>query len=147
MANPQVAQGTLNRVRGSIVYADNPSLNITAPYLDAAGISMAFDNNAGVLLPTLTGGVTSPEPYQMCTLTVHILKTQGLASTYKTQFETLVNVGDFQVITDAATLPNYSLSNGVLLGIQELGFNGSQAGFVFRLQGIYYVNASLFDLV
>lgn len=147
MANPQVQQGTLNRLRASVVYAGFAALNITAAYLAREGISMAFDNDAGLLIGTMTGGVTSPEPYQMATVTIHMLKTQALSNAYKAQFETLVNVGDFQVIPDAATLDNYQLSNGILQGVQEMTLDGNQPGFVVRLKGIYFTNASLYNLV
>lgn len=146
MANPLVPQGTLNRLRASLVYASNPSLNVTAAYLAREAISVSFENDAGRLIGTLTGGVTSPEPYQMCTVTMHILKTQGLASTYKSQFEANTSVGDVTLIPDAATLPNYNLSNAVLMGVSEMTFDGGQPGFAVRLQAIYYVNSNLFNL-
>ena len=41
MANPQVIQGTLNRLLANVVYADFPQLNVTAPYLAKEAISMS----------------------------------------------------------------------------------------------------------
>lgn len=144
--NPLVQQGTLNRLRASLVYANDPNLNVTAPYMAREMLTMAFENDAGILIPTATGGVTSPEPYQMCTITFHILKTQALASTYKGRFETNTNVGDFTVIPDAATLSNYQIHNGVLLGVDSLTMDGGQPGFAVRVKGIYYTNSDLFNL-
>ena len=146
MANPLVPQGNLNRLRASVVYSSSASLNVTASYLAREAISMAFENDAGRLIGTLTGGVTSPEPYQMVTVTMHLLKTQGLSATYKAQFESNTAVVDVTVIPDSATLPDYHLSNCVLMGISEMTLDGNQAGFAARLQGIYYVNANLFNL-
>lgn len=147
MANPLVQQGTLNRLRGSVVFSDNPNLNVTAPYMAREMITMSFENDAGILIPTATGGVTSPEPYQMCTVTMHILKTQALSGTYKAAFEANTNVGDFTVIPDAATLPDYQIHNGVLLGIDSMTLDGGQPGFAVRVKGLYYTNSDLFNLI
>lgn len=141
--SPFVQQGTLNRLRGSVVYASNQTLNVTAPYLSKEGISIAFEGDAGMIIPTLTGGVTSPEPYQIATVTVNLVKSQALANVYKEQFETNVNVGDVSVIADSATLTDYELQNCVLKGIRDITFDGNQAGFVVTLQGIYQVNSAL----
>jgi hypothetical protein len=147
MPNPLVPQGTLNRLRGSVVYASNATLNITAPYLTKEAISIAFEGDAGVLLPTLTGGVTSPEPYQMATVTINMLKTQNLANIYKLQFESNTNVGDVSVITDANTLGDYQLFNCILKGVRDLSFDGNQPAFQVTLSGIYYVNNALWSIV
>ena len=85
--NPLIQQGTLNRLRGSVVYANDATLNVTAPYLAREAISIAFEGDAGMLIPTLTGGVTSPEPYQLATITIHLVKSQALANVYKSQIE------------------------------------------------------------
>lgn len=141
--SPFVQQGTLNRLRGSVVYASNQTLNVTAPYLSREGISIAFEGDAGMLIPTLTGGVTSPEPYQIATVTINLVKSQALANVYKQQFETNVNVGDVSVIADSAALTDYELQNCVLKGIRDITFDGNQPGFVVTLQGIYQTNSAL----
>ena len=141
--SPFVQQGTLNRLRGSVVYASNQTLNVTAPYLSREGISIAFEGDAGMLIPTLTGGVTSPEPYQIATVTINLVKSQALANYYKQQFESNVNVGDVSVIADSATLSDYEIQNCVLKGIRDITFDGNQAGFVVTLSGIYQVNSQL----
>ena len=146
MATPLIQQGTLNRLRGSVVYSSNPTLNVTAPYLAKEAISIAFEGDAGLLIPTLTGGVTSPEPYQMATVTINLLKSQSLANVYKTQIETNVNIGDVAIISDSATLGDYDLTNCILKGVRDIQFDGNVAGFVITLTGIYNVNASLWGL-
>ena len=50
MAAPLIQQGTLNRLRGSVVYSTNATLNVTAPYLAREAISIAFEGDAGMLL-------------------------------------------------------------------------------------------------
>lgn len=141
--NPLIQQGTLNRLRGSVVYASNATLNVTAPYLAREAISVAFEGDAGMLIPTLTGGVTSPEPYQLATVTINLVKSQALADVYKSQIESNVNVGDISVIPDSATLSDYQINNCVLKGARDITFDGNQAGFVVTLQGIYVTNNAL----
>ena len=88
MANPQIQQGTLNRLLASVVYANFTQLNVTSGYLSREAISLAFDGDTSQLIGTLTGAVTSPEPYIYGTVTMHLLRTQGLANAYKQQYET-----------------------------------------------------------
>ena len=83
MANPLVPQGFLNRVRGAVSVTDAPALNITASYLGKDAISMRPDGPATDIIPTLTGTVGSQAPYQQVTVTVHLLRTQGLSDSYK----------------------------------------------------------------
>ena len=146
MASPLIPQGTLNRLRGSVVFASNPTLNVTAPYLAKQAISIAFEGDAGLLIPTLTGGVTSPEPYQMATITINLLKSQALSNVYKAQIEANVNVGDIAVIADSASLSDYELTNCIIKGVRDITFDGDVAGFVVTITGIYNVNGSLWNL-
>lgn len=144
MANPLVDQGTLNRIKGSIVWQNFPALNVTAPFLNREGIRLALDGDATRFLPTMTGAVTSPEPYQMVTLTINLLKTQGLASQYKSQMETQTVLGDCVVRPDTVALPPYDLINCALESVRELVFSGEDAGFSVTVRGYYSINSSLF---
>lgn len=75
MANPLVAQGTLNRLRCSVVVGSTPTLNVTAPYMGQSFASVSFSEPFSELIGTATGAVTSPEPYVFGTITVGLLKT------------------------------------------------------------------------
>lgn len=147
MGNPFVAQGTLNRLRGSVVYADFPELNVTAPYLAKEAISLGFEGDTAQLIGTLTGGVTSPEPYMFGTVTMHLLRSQSLSNAYKNQIEFDTVIGDVNIYTDSSTLGHFQLNNCVLQSIQEMAFDGSQAGLVVRLRGVYYINSAMYDAV
>ena len=57
--NPLIPQGTVNRLRGSVIWNDFPQLNVTAPYLGTDGIGFSLDGESTVFLPTMTGAVTS----------------------------------------------------------------------------------------
>ena len=143
--NPLISQGTLNRLRASVVVNDFPTLNVTAGYLGEEGISMALEGDTTTFIPTLTGAVTSPEPYQKVTVTVHLLKTQGLAGQYKSQMEALATIGNIVVRPDSAALPAYDFTNCAIQGVEPLRLNGKDAGFVVRIGGYYQVNQDLYN--
>ena len=145
MANPQVPQGSLNRLRVSIVLASYPGLNITPGYLGKEMVSLAFDGVATTPIDTATGVVQSPEPYQRVTMTAHLLRTQALANLWKAQLEALTDVGDFVVRTDAQSLGPYQISNGYIQSVSPLRIDGSDAGWVIMLGGIYYINNLLWN--
>lgn len=144
MVSP-VDQGTINRLRQGVVFADFADLSITAPYLGKSGVSISFRGPTGQLLPTLTGAVRSSEPYVMAEVTMHLLKSQVLSAAFKTAMELNSNVGSVSVIGDADTLPAYNLENCILTGVDALDFGGTSADFVVKLEGIYYVNRTIWN--
>src|SRR5271169_399006 len=128
-SNPLIALGSLNRLRASIVWPSNPALNVTASYLGRMGIRLALEGNSALYIPTMTGAVTSPEPYMMATITIHLIKTQPLASLYKAAMETISLIGDGVVRPDASTLTPYQIINCAIESIRELAFAGDDAEF------------------
>lgn len=145
MANPQILQGTLNRLRASVVVTENPQLNVTAPFLGKEGIRLTPEGNTTVMIPTMTGTVTSPEPYQMVSVMIHLLKTQNLADLYKQRMESLATIGDVLVIPDASTLSPYPIINCAITSVAEINMSGEDAGFAVTVQGYYQINSALFD--
>jgi len=144
MANPQIQQGTLNRLLASVVYADFTQLNVTSGYLAREAISLSFDGDTSLLIGTLTGAVTSPEPYIYGTVTMHLLRTQALGEAYSSQIRTNTTLGSVTVYPDTQVLQPFQLNNCVLMSIQETAFDGTQAGLVVRLRGVYNINSTLF---
>jgi hypothetical protein len=144
--NPLISQGTLNKLRGSIVWNSFPSLNVTAPYLGPDGIRLALEGESTAFLPTMTGVVTSPEPYMMIGLTMHLLKTQALANSYKAQMELLAQIGDGTVRPDTTALGVYPIVNCAIEAVRELSFSGQDPGFIVSVKGYYLVNSQLWDL-
>jgi|SRR6516164_6220437 hypothetical protein len=138
-----IQQSTLNRLKASVVFATLPQLGVTSPFLGKQGLSLTFEGDAGQLLPTMTGGVTSPEPYQFATVEMHLLKTQGLANAYKDQIESDVNVGTINVIGDAATMEEWQLQNCIIQSEAPGAFDGQNPEFVVRIRGVYYINRAL----
>ena len=144
--NPLISQGTLNRLRGSVTWSDNPSLNITAPFLGREGISLSLMGEATNFFPTLTGTATAPEPFQMVEVTVHLLKTQSFADQYKQQMESSSLLGNGVIWPDSATLSPYEILNCGIKSVRELPFNGSTPEWVLTIGGYYLVNSALWSL-
>jgi hypothetical protein len=146
-ANPQIQQGTLNRLRGSVVIPSYPALQVTAPFLGRAGISISFEGETTTMIPTMTGTVTSPFPYQMVTVSISLLKTQALAAAWETQRQTLSTIGDITVTPDTSTLPSYTFNNCAIQNVRELNFAGEDASFGVTLSGYYQINNNIWNLV
>ncbi|HGU6862403.1 TPA: hypothetical protein ACNAC2_004989 [Klebsiella quasipneumoniae] len=143
MANPLVPQGFLNRVRGALSVTDTPALNVSAPYLAKDGISLRPDGPATDIIPTMTSTVGSQAPYQQVTLTVHLLKTQGLGESYRQRFLTDTSLGEIVVTPDATTFGNITLLNCYLVNFNELAFSGMDPAFVVTISGYMVTNDNM----
>jgi hypothetical protein len=143
--NPLISLGQLNRGLVSVTWPNFTSLNVTLPYLNREGIRLALEGQATAQLPALTGVVQSPEVFQPVTLTINILKSQGLAGLYKAQFETQTVLGPCTVRSDSSIFPAYYLTNMALEGVRELNFSGEDAGFAVMCRGTYPINSAVFS--
>lgn len=144
MSNPLIQQGTLNRLLASVVYANFPQLNVTSPFLGKAAITVAFEGQTSLLIGTLTGAVTSPEPYMFATVTMHLVRSQALAQAYKAQIETNTTMGSVNIIPDTTTLQPFQLDTCVLQSMKEINFDGTQSELTITLQGVYRINSTLY---
>ena len=144
MASPNINQGTLNRLRASVVFPAYPSLSVVSSFLGKRGISVTFIGKSTVMLDAMTGRVTSPEPYLGVTMTMHLLKSQYLANLYKLQQELFTLLSDCTVRPDAATLQPYYFSNCAIESTGNLDFSGADADFPVEIGATYMVNAALF---
>jgi hypothetical protein len=145
MPNPLVDQGTLNRIRASIVFPSTPQLNVTSPYLAREGIRLALEGNATDYFGTMTGAVPSPSPYQLVTLTINLIKSQPLSNVYKAQFELNTLVGAATVRPDSVTLGVYDLLGVVLETVREMTYAGEDPSYSVTARGYYLVNSFMFD--
>lgn len=145
-SNPMISAGTLNRLRGSVNLASLPALNVTAPYLGKAGITLQLEGDSTTMIPAMAGVVTSPEPYMMATVVINLLKTQGLAGQYKARMENSSLIGDIIITPDATTLPTYTVTNAAIESVKEMSFNGEDASFAVTLKGTYYINNAQWGL-
>jgi len=139
------AQGSLNRLRGSVTFPNNTFLNITAPFLGPEGINLSLEGATTDILETMTGTINSPAAYQMATVEVELLKTQSFSDLFKQQIQTNAVIGPFVVRPDSLTLSNYYIYNGSIANAAPGRLNGRAAGFVVTLRGYYLINSSLYD--
>jgi hypothetical protein len=145
MAIPTTPQGVLNRIRASVTFFGFPELNVTSPYLAKRGISFTFTGKSTVMLDTMTGRVTSPEPYLGITMMVHLVKSQYLANLWRLQQETTTLLGDCVVRPDASTLQPYGFVNMAITSAgSPADFSGADADFPVEIEGTYLINAALY---
>jgi hypothetical protein len=146
MSNPLVDQGVLSRLVASTTLDNFPELNVTASYLGKEGIKLALEGEAATYINTMTGGVPSPEPYQICNVTIYLLKTQPLSAQYKAQYETNVLLGNMTVRPDVSFgLTPYDLTNCSLVGIAAQDYSGRDAGWTVSIRGYYEINGGLYQ--
>lgn len=145
MPNPLVNQGFLNRVKGAVSVTDDANLNVTAPYLGNDAISLRPDTAAADVIPTLTGTVGSQAPYQQVTLTIHMLRTQALASSWQARFATDTALGEIVVTPDSNVFGDYTILNAYLVNFQEIAITGRDPGYVAIISGYIVTNNKMWD--
>jgi len=146
MANPNVPLGQLNRLKASVVWRDFPALNITASFLGKGGIRPSPASEATTYILTMTGGVPSPEPYQVFNLSIALLKTQALADAYKKQLEFNALLGNCTLRPDIqgnGGLSPYLLKNCSIVNVGAMAWDGSEAVYPIDIRGFYAINAGL----
>jgi hypothetical protein len=143
---PFVPQGTLNRVRCSVVIPGFPNLNITSPYMGKSFARIQFQGSYAELIGTATGGVQSPEPYVMANISIGLLRTQSLAAAWQAQALTNTNIGGISVYSDSAAFPTLSFDNSIINDIDPGAFDGTDPVVRLTLKGIYYINSDMWNL-
>ncbi|OYY59034.1 MAG: hypothetical protein B7Y55_01100 [Polynucleobacter sp. 35-46-207] len=146
MANPNIPQGTLNRIRSNITIPGNTALNVTPAYMDKSFVTVTFDGEFDNLIPTATGGVTSPEPYVMATVSFGLLRTQALANAWQSQVKALSDLGNVSIFPDTTAYAEIDLVNCVVSHIDPGPFDGTNPSVKVTLRGIYYVNNDLWNI-
>lgn len=144
MPSPNIPQGTLNRLRGSITWASFPSLQITSAFMGRDGMEISFNGDSVQYIDTMTGAVTSPEPYLSVDVAINLLRTQALSNLFKNQLESNSLLGDATFRTDSVTLGTFQLTNTAIKRVRGLRVNGTDPGFVVEIGGYYLINADLF---
>jgi hypothetical protein len=143
MPNPNVNQGTLNRLIASVTSANFPALNVTPSFLHREGIRLAFEGQATTIIDTMTGTVISPEPYQRTTATLHLLKSQSLSQQWEAQRQLNSAIGPLVIRPDSTQLSPYDMINCGIINVAELTFNGQDAAYTVSIQGYISLNSSL----
>ena len=145
MNNPRIVQGLLNRVLTAVVVTDFPQLSVTAPYMAKSLAQLDFDEDAVDQIGTATGIVNSPAPYVMATVTVNLLRSQGIAAAYLTQWQLNAILGSVTVYPDSTIFPPITLVNCSLLRPAPGPYDGQDPTVKATIKGVYYVNAAMWQ--
>lgn len=143
--NPLIQQGTLNKVRASVIVPGTSSLNITAAYMGRNFVTVSLDGDFTKLIGTGTGAVVSPEPYVEATITVGILRTQPLATSWRNQWESQGAIGDVSVFPDTTGFGEFDFHNCVIQHFDPNAWDGEDPVSRLMLKGIYNINASMWS--
>ncbi len=144
---PSANLGSLNRVRPTIVFSNNPVLNIIPAIIGREGLHVTFTGEANTVLPAMVGVVNSPEPYQVVTVAVPIVKTSGAGPLFKSQLESSALLGDCIIRTDSTNMPDFSFQNMSITGVGDYGLGGTEPTWTLTLTGVYVINSNLWNLV
>lgn len=141
--NSGTAQGTLDRLRGSITVTDIPDLNVTADYLGVGGISVAPSAPVTDFIGTMTGRVTSPVPYIPVEITINMLRTQTLAASWYAQALSNSLLGSITITPDVTTFPNMTVKNCGITSLPTQSYAGTDPSFDIVVSGYIIVNSEL----
>lgn len=147
MANPRIAPGTLNRVRGSVKVPGNAALNISAQHLAREGIEFTLNDNIVEPIAAMAGVVHSPQPYVQATVRIHVLRTNGRGPAYKSQWEQDGLIGDVKVYSDASNFGDFEIENCAITEVDMMSFAGGQPAVTITISGTYYVNDAMWEAV
>lgn len=146
MPNPQIPLGTLNLAKASITVPSFTALNVTASFLGKGGINITRNGDTTGYLEQMAGAVTSPNPYQMCTVNVVMVKSQSLAGAYEAKRKSDARVGNITIRPDVTTgIGPIDLNNCSILNVGALTFNGTDAGYPIILTGYENINSDMWD--
>lgn len=145
MPSPNIQQGTLNRVKASVTFPSNSSLNVSASFLGREMVRIAFDGEITQFIPTATGVVQSPEPYQLVTVTINMNRAQGLAQLYEQAFAASSNLGTCVVRPDSTALNPYTIQNCAVANVEPLTLNGENVAYNVTVRGYRLINSNLWD--
>lgn len=145
MANPYLAAGPLNRVRCSVVVTSTPTLSITSQFMGKSFAHIEFEGDFVQQIEVGTGVVNSPEPYVMATITVGLLRSQGLSAAWLAQAQDTGILGDVNIHSDTSVWPAIALSDTVIRTINPGAFDGTDPVVRLVLRGTMNINAALWS--
>jgi hypothetical protein len=104
-----------------------------------------FEGNFVEQIETGTGAVRSPEPFVMATLTVSILRTQGLSAAWLAQAQDDGYIGLVNAHGDSSVFPVVSLNETVIRHIDPGAYDGTDPIVRLVLRGTFYVNGAMWQ--
>ncbi|WP_321913581.1 hypothetical protein [Paraburkholderia sp. J11-2] len=145
MSNPYLVAGPLNRVRCHVVIAAFTALNITPQYMGKSFCRIEFEGDFTTQIETATGVVNSPEPYVMATITVGLLRSQALASSWLSQVQSGTILGDVTIYSDTSSFPAITLNDTAVRMMNPGAYDGTDPVVGLTLRGTFNVNSSLWN--
>lgn len=143
--NPMIAQGTLNRVRTSVVIPGNTALNVSASNMGKQMARTTVEGNISDLIATATGGVESDEPYVFVTVSISLLRTQALGQAWVNQMLATGGIGSVTLYSDTAMLDALNLNSTVIQSVDFGAWDGTDPVTRVTLRGIWNVNNNLWS--
>ena len=145
MANPYLNAGPLNRVRCHVVIPAIPTLNIQSSYMGKSFARIEFEGDFTQQIEVGTGVVNSPEPYVMATITVGLLRSQGLSANWLTQAQTTGILGDVTIHSDTSAFPAITLNDTAIRSLEPGAYYGTDPVVRLVLRGSFNVNSNLWS--
>lgn len=145
--NPNIIPGNINRIRGTILVPGNATLNITAPFLGADGITISPQTPTTTVIQGMASTVNSEEPYQIIQVRAMVLKSLALSAAYLTQIQNSPSIGTITVTPDTNVMAPFTLYNSTIVNWQEISFAGRQADFAVVFSGYYNISNDLWSIV
>jgi len=142
-SHPLVTQGTLNRLRASVIVPGFTSLNVSSQYMGKNFVSVEPEGDFALLIETATGAITSPEPYCFMNVTVDLLRTQSLSQSWLTQAETTAVLGDVSIHPDTTAFDSIDISETIIQKVTPGVFDGQDPIVRVNLRGVFYLNNNL----
>jgi hypothetical protein len=145
MANPYLNAGPLNRVRCHVVIAATPTLNIPSNSMGKSFAHIEFEGDFTHQIEVGTGIVNSPEPYVMASITVGLLRTQGLSAAWLAQAQNTTILGDVTIHSDTSVWPAIALSDTSIKTINSRAYDGLDPVVALVLRGTFNINSALWS--
>ena len=143
--NPLIPVGTLNRLRGSLLFPDNTNYNITSSFLGKSGLTWTPEGETTAMLETMTGVVTSQAPYQLCNMSVALVKSQSFADIFKQRIQTNAQLGTAIFRSDAKPLSPWTVLNVSIQNVGSIKSDGLDPDFPLTLKGYWPINSALWN--
>jgi hypothetical protein len=147
MANPQIPQGTLNRVRASVIIPAFSTLNVNSSHMGKGFVDLVWEEDFGDQIDTGTGIVNSPAPYVRGTCTINILRTQALAGQWQAQADATSIIGRIVVHPDSTVYPKQTVHNCQVLKASPGKMDGLNPTIDVVIRGVRFVNDNLWQML
>jgi len=146
MANPLIQQGSLNKVRAQVVVPGFSNLTIISSYMGTDGLTAETEDFCDQI-GTATGTVPSPNPYAFASITIHILKTNGMVTRWWNQKDTNSQIGKITIHSDTDAFDSFDVQECVIKSLSPGKLNGTDATSILTLRGVLYINNDMWSAI